>query len=100
MAIILTYAVLSLIAALGVLLAIVRTGVRRQERSRCLACQPPGLAAALTRRITGLSVRGPIRGSCYAGHVHDGKSDASRLLPGHDTPPAPLRARSAGEARV
>jgi hypothetical protein len=79
MAIILTYALLSLIATLGILLAIVRTGIRRQERSRCLACKPPGLASALTRRITGLSVRGPIRGSCYAGHDHAHREQAPVL---------------------
>jgi hypothetical protein len=84
MAIILTYAVLSFIATLGVLLAIVRAGIRRQERSRCLACQPPGLAAALTRRLTGPSVRGPIRGSCYAGHDHAHREQAS-ALPREDT---------------
>jgi hypothetical protein len=85
MAIILTYSLLSLIATLGVLLAIVRTGIRSQERSRCLACKPPGLAAALTRRITGLSVRGPIRGACYADHHHGAHDRPRQCLPDKDT---------------
>jgi hypothetical protein len=42
-------------------LAVLRAGIRRQEQARCLTCEPPGLSAALTRRLVGgLYVRGPI----------------------------------------
>jgi hypothetical protein len=40
-------ALIAFIAA--ALLAIARAGIRREERCRCLTCQPPTLAAALTR---------------------------------------------------
>lgn len=40
-------------------LAVLRAGIRRQERAACFACQPPGLCAALTRRLVGLSAREP-----------------------------------------
>jgi hypothetical protein len=48
---------LLVIIFLAILLAIVRAGVRSQEHAACVACQPPGLCAALTRRLTGLSTR-------------------------------------------
>ena len=41
-------------------LAVLRAGIRRQERAS-LACRPPGLSAALTRRLVGgLYVRGSL----------------------------------------
>ena len=67
MAIILTGSAL-VIVVLVVPLVIMRAGIRRQERCRCLACQPPGLAASLTRRLIGLSVSRPAPGTCHPCH--------------------------------
>jgi hypothetical protein len=55
----------------GALLVIVRAGVRRQERCRCLTCQPPSPAAALSRRLLGLSVQRPFRGVCHDLRIHE-----------------------------
>ena len=42
-------------------LAVLRAGIRRQERARCLTCEPPGLSAALARRLLGgVYVRGSL----------------------------------------
>jgi len=38
-------------------LAILRAGIRRQRRTASLTCQPPGLSAALARRVLGLYAR-------------------------------------------
>jgi hypothetical protein len=56
-------ALITFIAA--ALLAIVRAGIRRQERCRCLTCQPPTLAAAITRRLVGMQVQRPFPGACH-----------------------------------
>ena len=51
---------LALIVFIGLaLLAIVRAGIRRQERCRCLTCRPPDLAAAAdeTRRFRNRAAR-------------------------------------------
>ena len=39
-------------------LAILRAGIRSQERAACFACQPPGLCTAISR-LLGLSAREP-----------------------------------------
>jgi hypothetical protein len=44
-------------ALFAIPLAVLRAGIRSQEHTTCLACQPPGLCAAITRRLTGLSTR-------------------------------------------
>jgi hypothetical protein len=63
---------LALIVFIGLaLLAIVRAGIRRQERCRCLTCQPPSPAAALSRRLLGLSVQRPFRGVCHDLRIHE-----------------------------
>ena len=49
--------VLTVIIALVALLALLRAGIRRQERAACLACQPLDLSTALARRLAGLHVR-------------------------------------------
>ena len=64
MGIILAGLVLTVIIVLVALLVLVRAGIRRQERAGCLACQPPGLSAALARRMAGLYVSQPAAGGC------------------------------------
>ncbi len=40
-------------------LAVLRIGIRRLDRAASLTCQPPGLSAALARRVLGLHARKP-----------------------------------------
>jgi hypothetical protein len=48
-------------------LAVLRAGIRRQERAHSLACRPSGVSAALTRCLVGgLYVRQPITGADQA----------------------------------
>jgi len=42
------------IIAIAILLAILQAGIRQQERAGSLAFRPPGLSAALARRIFGM----------------------------------------------
>ena len=74
MAIILTVLALAVIIALVALLALVRIGIRRQERTGCLACQPRGLSTTLARHLGGLYVRQPTAGSCPAAQADDESS--------------------------
>lgn len=61
MEIIVTGLALIVIIVFAIPLAVLRAGIRRQEHARCLTCEPPGISAALTRRLVGgLYVRGPI----------------------------------------
>ena len=56
-------------------LAVLRAGIRRQERAHSLACRPPGVSAALTRcPIGGLYMRQPVTGA-------DQATDESSLVP-------------------
>lgn len=41
------------------MLAILRAGIRRQERAACFTCRPRGLSTAIARRVLGLYARGP-----------------------------------------
>jgi len=50
---------LLVIGIIAIPLAILRAGIRNQERAACFACQPPGLCAAISRRLLGLSAREP-----------------------------------------
>ena len=50
---------LLVIAIFAIPLAILRAGIRNQERTACFACQPPGLCTAISRRLLGLSARQP-----------------------------------------
>lgn len=77
MAIIITGSAL-LIVLLVIPLAILRAGIRRQERCRCLACQPPSLAASLTRRLIGLSVSRPTPSACHRVHSHQAEGESVR----------------------
>jgi hypothetical protein len=45
--------------ALIAMLAILRAGIRRQERAACFTCRPRGLSTAIARRVLGLYARGP-----------------------------------------
>lgn len=85
MAIILTGSAL-VIVVLVVPLAILRAGIRRQERCRCLACQPPSLAAALTRRLVGLSVSRPVPSACHHVPAHEVEGE-SLLVAGENQSP-------------
>ena len=84
MGIILTGLAVIVIIALVALLVLVRVGIRRQERTGCLACQPPGLGAALARRMAGLYVREPAEGACPAARA----GDKSPLVPDSSESPA------------
>ena len=59
MEIVLAAFVLTMLTAFVVLLAILRVGIWRQERAGSLACRPPGLCAAITRRVCGLYANFP-----------------------------------------
>lgn len=75
---------LALIVFIGLaLLAIVRAGIRRQERCRCLTCQPPDLAAALTRRLLRMQVQRPFPGACHDPQIH--QPDRESLLVADDS---------------
>ena len=50
---------LLVIVLFAIPLAILRAGIRSQERAACFACQPPGLCATISRRLLGLSAREP-----------------------------------------
>ena len=50
---------LLVIAIFAIPLAILRAGIRNQQRAACFACQPPGLCTAISRRLLGLSARQP-----------------------------------------
>jgi hypothetical protein len=50
---------LLVIGIFAIPLAILRAGIRSQERAACFACQPPGLCTAISRRLLGLSAREP-----------------------------------------
>jgi hypothetical protein len=41
------------------LLAVMRAGIRHQERAACLICQPPGLTAAIARHLLRMQFRAP-----------------------------------------
>jgi len=75
---------LALIAFIAAaLLAIVRAGIRRQERCRCLPCQPPTLAAAITRRLVGMQVQRPFPGACHDHRSHEPDCE-SLFIPGQN----------------
>jgi hypothetical protein len=52
-------AVIVILLTLLALLVIIRTGIQRQERGACLICHPPGLTAAITRRMLKMNFRAP-----------------------------------------
>jgi hypothetical protein len=84
MGIVLTGLAVTVIIALVGLLVLVRAGIRRQERAGCLSCQPPGLSAALARRMAGLYVSQPAAGGCPAAQA----ADESSLVPDGSESPA------------
>jgi hypothetical protein len=84
MGIILAGLVLTVIIVLVALLVLVRAGIRRQERAGCLACQPPGLSAAMARHLAGLYVSQPAAGGCPAAQA----GDESPLVPDSSESPA------------
>jgi hypothetical protein len=43
------------------LLAVMRAGIRHQERAACLICHPPGLTAAIARHLLRMQFRAPDR---------------------------------------
>jgi hypothetical protein len=83
MEIVITGLVLTVIVVLVALLILVRVGIRRQERTGCLACQPPGFSATLARRMAGLYVSQPAIGGCPAAEVGD---DSSLIPDGSESP--------------
>ncbi len=60
-------------------LAVLRAGIRRLDRAASLTCQPPGLSAALARRVLGLHARIPAdadrcdHGDCEPSFIAGGK---------------------------
>jgi hypothetical protein len=65
---------LTLIPLLAVVipLVVLSAGIRCQQRARCLICEPPGITAALARRLIGLSVSRPFPGECPTAWAHPG----------------------------
>ena len=55
----LTLAVIIILLAMLALLVIMRAGIRHQERAACLICHPPGLSAAIARRVLRLHFKAP-----------------------------------------
>jgi hypothetical protein len=55
----LTLVVIIILLTLLALLVIIRAGIRRQERGACLICHPPGLTAAIARRMLKMNFRAP-----------------------------------------
>jgi hypothetical protein len=49
----------AMFAALIAVLAILRSGIRRQEHTGCLTCRPAGLSTAIARRVLGLYASKP-----------------------------------------
>jgi hypothetical protein len=74
---------LIVIVVIVIPLAVLRAGIRRQHRTASLTCQPPGLSAALSRRVLGLYARKPDTGdspdhmACEPWLISDGKRRAS-----------------------
>jgi hypothetical protein len=85
MAIILAGLAIAAVTVFVIPLAILRAGIRRQERCRCLACEPPGLAAALTRRLVGLSVDRPVPSACHVAQARQAE-DELLLVAGENEP--------------
>jgi hypothetical protein len=74
----LTLAVIVILVALVALLVILRAGIRRQKGAACLICHPPGLTAAIARRVLNMHFRAPEqahehRHTCRAPSVPDGQ---------------------------
>ena len=71
--------VLTAIIVFVIPLAVLRAGIRRLDRAASLTCHPPGLSAALARRVLGLYARGPASvdqcrdGECERPLVTNGK---------------------------
>jgi hypothetical protein len=51
---------LALIIAIPVALAVLRAGIRHQDRAASLTSRPPGFSAALARRVLGLHASLPV----------------------------------------
>ena len=70
---------IALLAATVILLALLRAGIRRQERATSLASEPRGLSAAIARRVLGLyasqptEIGNPEVASCEDQFIADGK---------------------------
>jgi hypothetical protein len=77
----LTLAVIVILLALLALLVIVRAGIRHQKRAACLICHPPGLAAALARRVLRLYARTPAHECHQAGCTTAAASGGALCLP-------------------
>jgi hypothetical protein len=52
------------VVALVIVLAVLRAGIRRQERAACFTCHPPGLSTAIARRVLSLHTRTPVH-NCH-----------------------------------
>jgi cytochrome c553 len=51
--------VIAVLLILVALLAIMRAGIRRQERAACLICHPHGLSTAIARRVVRMDFQAP-----------------------------------------
>lgn len=75
--------VLILIIVFVIPLAVLRAGIRRQERAASLTCQPGGFSAALARRVLGLhalkpaGITGLAEADSQASPIPDGKEARS-----------------------
>jgi hypothetical protein len=87
MEIILIGAIVTVIVVFVIPLAVLRAGIRRQERAGCLGCRPPGLSTAIASRVAGLYVRQPAGDACPAARDRQG-NDGSSLIPDDNESPA------------
>jgi hypothetical protein len=66
-----------------ILLAVLRAGIRRQERAASLTCRPRGFSAAVARRVLGLyaikssDMSGPAEADSRASLTADGREARS-----------------------
>jgi hypothetical protein len=75
----------TVIIAFVVPLAVLRAGVRRQERAASLACRPRGLSAAIARRVFGLHAYLPDRADVPAAWIPSADGEQP-LAPGRNGP--------------
>jgi hypothetical protein len=65
------------VIAIAVPLALLRAGIRQQERAGSLVRRPPRLSAALTRRMCGMYAESPGRAQCSASKARQAGGESS-----------------------
>jgi hypothetical protein len=82
---ILTGLALALIIVIAVPLAVLRAGIRHQDRASSLTSRPPGFSAALARRVLGLHASLPVT-TRRPGRPARGQADRPSLAPARKGP--------------